>query len=344
MSTSELKIGNIVISPPTVLAPLAGITTLPFRMMIKNVGCGLVCSEMVSANGLVYGSQKTRIMMESNTTERPLSIQIFGSDPDKMAEAARMAEEAGADILDINFGCSVKKVVKTDSGVALMRDPKRTELILTAVRKAITIPLTIKIRSGWEASGRQAFEIAAIAEHCGVDALCLHPRTAGQGFSGTAHWPLIAALKKNVSIPVIGNGDITSHEDARRMIRETGCDGIMIGRAAMSDPDIFRRTALFLENKPVPPLPLGDLFAMMKKFMTDSMQYHGEEIACKMMRSRLGFLVKGLPGCSAFRKSMTSISTEKEALELIDAFRCYLDSDEGRDLREKAFHKLENRD
>jgi len=331
MTNKALRIGPVTIQPPTILAPLAGITDLPFRLMAKDAGCGLVCSEMISANGLVYGSKKTFKMLESTDRERPLSIQIFGADPGIMAEAARMVEGAGADILDINFGCSVKKVVKTDSGVALMRDPQRAEKIMIAVRKAIAIPLTIKIRSGWDPSGKQAFEIASMAEQCGVDALCLHPRTAGQGFGGKAYWPLIAALKQKLSIPLIGNGDITSPELAHDMFEQTGCEGIMIGRAALSDPDIFRRTSLFLENKIAEPLSLDDHFRMMGNYLKNSIDHHGESIACNMMRSRLGFLVKGLPGCSTFRKKLVLTTCEKDIRDCLSAFQLYLDSDHGKE-------------
>ncbi len=227
-----MKIGSLSLKNITVLAPLAGITNLPFRILVKEAGCALVCSEMISANGLVYKSHKTAQTLESAAEEKPLSVQIFGSDPEIMADAAAMAEASGADVLDINFGCSVKKVLKTGSGSALMKEPEKAEAILKAVRKSIEIPLTIKIRTGWDYSGTQAFKIAEIAESCGVNAIAVHPRTATQGFGGTADWSVIAAIKKIVSIPVIGNGDIIVPEDAIRMQNETGCDAVVIGRTA----------------------------------------------------------------------------------------------------------------
>ncbi|CAB5116925.1 tRNA-dihydrouridine synthase DusB [Olavius algarvensis associated proteobacterium Delta 3] len=183
-----MNIGPIRLENPTILAPLAGITNLPFRLIAKEAGCGMVCSEMISANGLVHRSRKTLRMLDSLPEEKPLSVQIFGSDPDVMAEAAAMAASSGADILDINFGCSVRKVVKTGAGVALMRDSKRTEAVLTAVRRVVSIPITIKVRSGWEPSGQEAVRICKIAEQCGVDAVAVHPRTARQGFRGRADW------------------------------------------------------------------------------------------------------------------------------------------------------------
>ena len=191
-----MKLGHIHLKNNTVLAPLAGITNLPFRLIVKEAGCGLVCSEMISSNALSYGSIKTIDMMHSCAEEKPVSIQIFGADPDIMAYAAKMAQDAGADILDINFGCSVKKILKSNSGSALMKEPEKAKAILTKTRAAVSIPLTIKIRSGWDASGNDAFKIAQIAEDCGVDAIAFHPRTATQGFSGKSDWSLIARLKK----------------------------------------------------------------------------------------------------------------------------------------------------
>jgi nifR3 family TIM-barrel protein len=225
---------------PTILAPLAGITNLPFRRIAKRGGAGIVCSEMISANGLVHRSQKTYQMLDTHPDEKPLSVQIFGSDPAIMAEAAKIVEASGsADILDINFGCSVRKILKSGAGAALMKIPDKARAILKAVRNAIRIPLTIKIRSGWDASGKDAMLISQIAQDCGVDAIAVHPRTASQGFSGKADWAIIAEVRKSVSIPVIGNGDIVSPEDAIRMTDMSGCDAVMIGRAAIGNPYIF---------------------------------------------------------------------------------------------------------
>ena len=236
-----MQIGNLTLDNNVILAPLAGITNLPFRLLAKASGCGLVCSEMISANGLVYQSGKTEQMLNSAPEEKPLSVQIFGSDPGIMAEAAAIVESKGADIVDINFGCSVRKVIKTGSGAALMKTPDQAKALLAAVRKSIRIPLTIKIRSGWDASGREALNIAGIAQDCGVDAIAVHPRTAGQLFRGRADWSIIAAVKKSVGIPVIGNGDIVSARNALKMLEETGCDAVMIGRKAIGDPAIFSR-------------------------------------------------------------------------------------------------------
>ncbi|MBW1821083.1 MAG: tRNA dihydrouridine synthase DusB [Deltaproteobacteria bacterium] len=288
---------------PVILAPLAGITNLPFRMIAKDAGCGLVCSEMISANGLVYKSIKTEKMLDSHPGEKPLSIQIFGSDPLIMAEGAKIVENQGADILDINFGCSVKKVVKTGAGVALMRTLEKAEKLLEAVRETVKIPMTIKIRTGWDKTGNQAIKISEIAQACGIDAIVVHPRTASQGFRGMADWSIISAVKKKVSIPVIGNGDIVNPEDAIRMLDETGCDAVMIGRAAIGNPSIFSR------------------FDIMTKYLKDSVEYIGEKQACFMMRSRLGWFVKGMRFSSSFRESIKHISSEEQALQLIRSYR-----------------------
>lgn len=316
-----MKIGSIKIDNFTVLAPLAGITNLPLRLLAKQAGCGLVCSEMISANGLVYGSDSTVRLMESVPEEKPLSVQIFGSTPSIMADAAKIVEASGADILDINFGCSVRKVLKTGSGSALMKEPVKTKLLLTAVRSAISIPLTIKIRAGWDPSGDQAVEIATIAQECGVDAVAVHPRTATQGFRGHSNWDLIKTIKQNLTIPVIGNGDVVQPEDAIQMKARTGCDAVMIGRAAIGNPLIFRQVLALSKNEPLPEICFSDRINMMIRYLDASVRYLGETTACYMMRSRLCWFVKGLRNATAFRKSIRFVSSEQEALEKIEAYR-----------------------
>ena len=315
-----MQIGAIKLSNNIVFAPLAGISNLPLRLLAKEAGCGLVTSEMVSANGLVYGSQKTAQLMHTVPEEYPLAVQLFGADPQITAEAARQAEAAGAAIVDINFGCSVKKIVKTGSGVALMRTPDRAEALLRAVRGAIAVPLTIKIRSGWDVSGRQALEIARMAEACGIDALTIHPRAASQGFRGKSDWSVIASIKRALNIPVIGNGDIINADDALRMLSQTGCDGVMIGRAAIGNPYIFSAVLARLKGEPPAAPTLAQHFKIMKRYLRDSVAYIGERQACLMMRSRLGWFVKGLHGSSQFRKSITQVSTLEEAMIAIEHY------------------------
>ena len=319
-----MRIGAVRLSNNVVFAPLAGITNLPMRLLAKEAGCGLVCSEMVSANGLVFGSRKTAQLMHTVPEEYPLSIQLFGTDPAIVADAARMAQDAGAAMVDINFGCAVRKVVKTGAGVALMRAPQRAEALLKAVRRSVAVPLTIKIRSGWEASGRQALEIARMAEACGVDALAVHPRSATQGFRGCADWSLIAAVKRALRIPVVGNGDIVTAEDARRMVSQTGCDGVMVGRAAIGNPFIFADILACLEGRQPESPDLAQRFRIMKRYARDSAAYLGERQACLMMRSRLGWFVKGLPGSSRFRQAVTRVSTLAESMAAIEAYEADL--------------------
>ena len=312
-----MKIGSVETDNFTVLAPLAGITNLPLRLIAKRAGCGLVCSEMISSHGLVYKSGKTEQLLDSTPAEKPLSVQIFGSKPAIMADAARIVQASGADILDINFGCSVKKILKSNSGSALMKDPPLARRVLEAVRSAVDIPLTIKIRAGWEPSGRQALEIAKLAEDCGVDAVAVHPRTATQGFRGTADWSIIAAVKQVLTIPVIGNGDVTEPADALRMLAETGCDGVMVGRAAIGNPMIFDQILAAFEGRSAHPPTDFQRIGMMEDYLLDSVRYLGEERACRMMRSRLCWFVKGMRNAGQFRNAIRFIASEKEGLGFI---------------------------
>lgn len=359
-----MKIGKLNIDGHTVLAPLAGVTNLPFRRIVKRCGCSLVCSEMVSVKGLLYNSAKTRSLLQTEPDERPLSVQIFGSDPSEMAKAAALIEKSAsppshllnkegrssiADIIDINFGCSVKKVVKTGAGVALMQNLANAENLIRAVRDAISTPLTIKIRTGWDSSGTQAFKIADIAQKYGVDAIAFHPRTASQGFRGKADWSLIKQLKANMSIPLIGNGDIVSAADALRMVQETGCDAVMVGRGAMVDPFILSDIEELLSEDKSPnsfkseqcdpsessspaasPFKsdknrsIYEIFNVMRELLKSSVDYFGEVPACKMMRSRLIWFVRGYPECSRFRHALTNIESLSQALDIISEYQDYL--------------------
>ena len=238
-----------------------------------------------------------------------------------MAAGAKYIESLKtASILDINFGCSVKKIVKQGAGAALMREPELSKKILSAVREATSLPLTIKLRSGWDDSGQQAFQIAQIAQNCGVDAVILHPRTAGQGFKGRAEWDLISKLKQRLAIPVIGNGDINSVEDAIRMLKSTGCDGVMVGRAAMNNPFLLSQIDDFLETGSYKNNSNYKIFRAMESLTAMYVDYFGEDSACKMLRSRLSWFVKAMPRCSAFRKQLASINSENQIIMLIKEF------------------------
>ena len=305
----------------TILAPLAGITNLPFRLIAKKCGAEIVCSEMISSAGLVYNNSLTKRYLDTKNKEKPISFQIFGSKKDIMAEAAILVENAGADILDINFGCTARKVMKTGAGASLMADMKNARDIICAVRKVIKIPLTIKIRSGFYASGEDAINLAKMAEGCGADAIVVHPRTISQRFTGKADWNIIKKIKKELQIPVIGNGDINSASDAIKMIKETNCDSVMVGRASIGNPYIFREISSAIKNKPTIKASTQEQFAIMKKYIVYSINYFGEKNACKMMRSRLAFFAKGMSKSKSFRKKLVKISTQKEAFDLLDQYQ-----------------------
>ncbi len=318
-----MRIKNLELNGKTILAPLAGITNLPFRMIAKKWGCALVCTEMISAKGLLYNSEKTFRLLDSREEERPLCVQIFGADPYSMAEAATIIEKKNfADIIDINFGCSVKKIVKTGAGVALMKEPELAGNLIKAVRNSISLPFTIKIRSGFESSGDQALIIAEIAEQNGVDAVTIHPRTAAQGFKGKADWHIIKRLKQNISIPVIGNGDIIIPEDGIKMMEETGCDAVMVGRAAMGNPCIFAKINELLQNDQAKHDKAdcslsATKFKIMRDIISAYVDYFGEKHGCRMLRGRLVWFVKSLPGASVFRRDLSSIESKSQALQLI---------------------------
>ena len=316
-----MQIGNLKLPNQLVLAPLAGITHMPFRMLAREAGCGLVCSEMISSNGLHYGSKETREMLAMSDSEKPIAVQLFGQHPEIMAEAATQVEALGADIIDVNFGCAVKKVLRTGAGAALMKDLERAERMLSAMRKAIRIPLTIKMRSGWDASGKQALELSRIAEACGVDAVTVHPRTAGQGFRGCADWQLIKTIKAATAIPVIGNGDIKQPADVLKMLETTNCDGVMIGRAAIGNPWIFTQALAAINHQPIPQVDPRDRFNLMHRYMAEMIALFGEKKACRMLRSRLGWFSRGLPASSVFRHAITQIKNRDEAAHLIETYK-----------------------
>ena len=305
------------------LAPLAGITNLPFRLIARSLGCALAYTEMISANGLVRKTDRTYEYLKTCADDHPLGAQVFGADPDVVAEAAIIMANHGVDLIDINMGCPVKKVIKTGSGAILMKDPDRVARIITSVKKAVYIPVTVKIRSGWTRVSINAVEIARITEDCGADAITIHARTADQGYSGKADWKVIAEVKKAVKIPVIGNGDIWHPQDAVRMLRETFCDAVMVGRGALGNPWIFNGIIQACSGEKENYLPsLDQRQKMVKNHWEMEIQFLGDKLADKRFRKHLLWYTKGLEGASRFRQLAGKLKDGEAILnELNEYFR-----------------------
>ena len=305
------------------LAPLAGISNLPFRLIARSLGCALAYTEMISANGLVRKTDRTFEYLKTCADDHPLGAQVFGADPEIMAEASSIIVNSGADLIDINMGCPVKKVIKTGSGAILMKDPDLVARIVTSVKKAVSIPVTVKIRSGWRGGSINAVEIARIAEDSGADAITIHARTADQGYSGKADWKVIAEVKKAVKIPVIGNGDIWQAQDAVRMLRETSCDAVMVGRGSLGNPWIFKGIIQACSGQTENYLPsLDQRQKMIKNHWEMEAQFLGDKLADKRFRKHLLWYTKGLEGASRFRQ-LTGKLKDGEAIlnELNEYFR-----------------------
>ena len=317
---ASFQIANIAIDPPLILAPMAGVTNRAFRLMCKRAGgCGLVTTEMFSAYAVKYRNPGTNTMIDWTDEERPVSVQVFGGDPETVAIAAKRLADAGADIIDLNFGCPVPKVAKSGSGAALLRDLDKAREILIAARRAVTIPLTIKTRAGWGVGEKQALELAKTAEICGVDAITVHGRVAAQGYSGKADWDIIAEVKASVRVPVIANGDVFGPQDAARMFAETGCDGVMIGRGALGDPWVFSRVAEYLRTGRILPVPtITEKLAAAKRHARLLTEILGEERAAREMRGHLVYYIKGMPGAPKLRGRLMTTKSIEEIEEVLD--------------------------
>ncbi len=307
-------IANILVDPPLVLAPMAGVTNRAFRVMCKRAGgVGLVTTEMFSAYAVKFRDPGTNTMIDWTDEERPVAVQVFGGDPETVAIAAGQLQDAGADIIDLNFGCPVPKVAKSGSGATLLKDIDKAREILIAARHAVTVPLTIKTRVGWGIGDKQVLDLAKTAEICGVDAITVHGRVAAQGYSGRADWDIIAEVKASVRVPVIANGDVPSPEDAKLVFERTGCDGIMIGRGALGDPWVFGRIAEYLETGRVLPGPtVKQKLAAARQHALLLREILGETRAAKEMRGHLVWYIKGMPGAPKLRaRLMTTKSIEE---------------------------------
>ncbi|WP_251206281.1 tRNA dihydrouridine synthase DusB [Acetatifactor aquisgranensis] len=309
----KLTIGDVTLDNNVILAPMAGVTDLPFRLLCRRMGAGLVCMEMVSAKAIFYNNKNTEELLEIHPEEVPASLQLFGSDPEILADMAKRIEERPFSILDFNMGCPVPKVVNNGEGSALMKEPKLVEEILSALVKAVDKPVTVKIRKGFDEANCNAVEIARIAESCGVAAIAVHGRTREQYYSGRADWDIIRQVKQAVKIPVIGNGDVDSPERAGAMLDSTGCDGVMIGRAAQGNPWIFRDTVSFLETGTVPPPPDGqEKKRMILEHADFQLQIKGEYTAVREMRKHLAWYTTGMPHSARFRQTINSMESFAE--------------------------------
>jgi len=314
-----VKIGNIELENPYILAPMAGVTDLPFRLLCREQGAGLLCMEMISAKALQYKNRNTKALLAIHPEEYPVSLQLFGSDPDIISEMAKQIEELTFQILDINMGCPVPKVVKNGEGSALMKNPKLVYQIVSKTVRAVRKPVTVKIRKGFDDAHVNAVEIAKIVEEAGGAAVAVHGRTREQYYSGKADWEIIRRVKEAVSIPVIGNGDVTSGETALAMMRQTGCDGVMIGRGAQGNPWIFRELAEYERTGTMPERPSGETVKeAMLRHARLQMEFKGEYLGIREMRKHVAWYTKGLEGAARLRDAINRVESYQELKDLLD--------------------------
>ena len=315
----KLTIGNVELKNNVILAPMAGVTDLPFRVLCKEQGAGLLCMEMVSAKAIYYGSKNTEELMKISPAEMPVSLQLFGSDADIMADMAKKIEEKPFAVLDINMGCPVPKVVNNGEGSALMKNPKLAEEIITKMVRAVKKPVTVKIRKGFDEAHLNAVEMAKIAEASGAAAVAVHGRTREQYYAGKADWDCIRAVKEAVKIPVIGNGDVTDALSAERLLKETGCDGVMVGRAAQGNPFIFREITEYLETGVIPPKPTpAEVRTTIERHARMQMEEKGEYTGVREMRKHLSWYTVGYPNSAKYRQMINSMETMEELLHSLD--------------------------
>ena len=314
-----LKIGNVELANPYILAPMAGVTDLPFRLLCKEQGAGLLCMEMVSAKAIQYNNKNTKALLEIHPEETPVSLQLFGSDPEVISEVAKQIEELPFSILDINMGCPVPKIVRNGEGSALMNQPKLVHEIVSKTVKAIRKPVTVKIRKGFDDTSINAVEIAKIIEDAGAAAVAVHGRTREQYYSGKADWDIIRQVKESVSIPVIGNGDVVSGESAIAMLKETGCDGVMIGRGAQGNPWIFSELLEYEKTGKLPKRPDGEaLKEMMLRHARLQIEYKGEYLGIREMRKHVSWYTTGLPNSAKLRGEINAVESYEELEQLLD--------------------------
>ena len=315
-----LKIGKVTLPNNLILAPMAGVTDLPFRLLCSRQGVGLCCMEMVSAKAILYKNKNTESLLEIHRDEGPVSLQLFGSDPKILSEMAKKIEERPFSVLDINMGCPVPKVVNNGEGSALMKNPKLVEEIVSSVVKAVQIPVTVKIRKGFDEEHVNAVEIAKIAEAAGAAAVAVHGRTREQYYAGAADWEIIAKVKEALTIPVIGNGDVTDGQSAERLLTQTGCDGVMIGRAARGNPWIFSQVAAYLEDGTV--LPKPDIEEVKKTILEHArlqLETKGEYTGIREMRKHVSWYTTGYPNSARLRQVVNLTESFEELCALVES-------------------------
>ena len=316
-----MRIGSHTLRNNLFVAPMAGVTDRPFRQLCKKFGAGLAVSEMVASNSLLWGSEKTRRRADHQGEVEPISVQIAGADPAMMAEAARYNVDRGAQIIDINMGCPAKKVCNTMAGSALLKDEPLVGSILDAVVKAVDVPVTLKFRTGWDPLNRNALKVAKIAEDSGIKLLSLHGRTRACGFSGRAEYDTIREVKGTTRLPVVANGDITSPEEARRVLQYTGADGVMVGRAAQGRPWIFREIEHYLATGEKLPAPLvSEIHSVLVAHLRDLYSFYGSQTGVKVARKHISWYTKGLAGSAGFRHRMNQLETCEEQTAAVNQF------------------------
>lgn len=318
----RLQIGNVNLQNNVILAPMAGVTDLPFRLLCKEQGAGLLCMEMVSAKAILYKNKNTEDLMKIEEEERPVSLQLFGSDPKIMSEIAKQIEPRPFEILDINMGCPVPKVVNNGEGSALMKNPKLVGEIVSSIVKAVEKPVTVKIRKGFDDEHVNAVEIAKIIEDSGAAAVAVHGRTRQQFYTGKADWDIIRQVKEAVAIPVIGNGDVDSPESAKAMLELTGCDGVMVGRGAQGNPWIFSRICHYLETGELLPKPdFEEIKRTIVRHAALQLKYKGEYTGIREMRKHVSWYMTGFPGAAKFRGAVNEVETMEQLLEMIENWK-----------------------